>query len=78
MIQELISTLTEAGLVVQFRGYEDSNEISVCILAPEEECPRGAATAKMPERALALAAARGLASIYHRVKGGFISLEEAP
>lgn len=78
IIQELISTLTKAGLVVQFRGCEDSNEISARILAPEEEWPRGAATAKTPERALALAAARGLASIYHRVRGGFISLEETP
>ena len=78
MIQELISTLTKAGLIIQFRGYEDSNEISARILAPKEECPRGAATDKAPERALAIAATRGLASIYHRVRGGFISLEEAP
>lgn len=78
MIQELISTLTKAGLVVQFQGHRNSNEISAHILAPEEELTRGAATDKTPERALAIAAARGLASIYHRVGGGFISLKEAP
>ena len=76
MIQELISTLTEAGLTVQFHRCGDSREVSARILASGEEWPRGAGTARTPERALALAAARGLASIYHRVMGGFLSLEE--
>lgn len=76
MIQELISTLASAGLTIRFYGFENSSEIGVNILAPDVEYPRGGAVAKTPERALALAAARGLSSIYHRVRDGVLLMEE--
>lgn len=77
MIKQMITTLVEAGLKVEFIQLPEAEHVTAIIIAPEIESPRSIASHKDPEVALAIAASRGLTSIYHRVKGGFISLEES-
>jgi len=77
MLCDMITTLTGAGLRIEFRGFADSDNVMALIITEEIEHPHGAASHADPSVALALAASRGLGiCIYNRVRAGFISLEE--